>query len=111
MAKNLTDKQIETKRAELETKLGRTVYVFMFLTREGEQIIGYVKDPERLVKMRAMDMLMQSLSGSCEMLLKACLIAEESSPRLSSEKAEDDKVFISALLEVLCSYNEGRIGF
>jgi len=97
---HLTDDQIEETRKSLEEKLKRKVYAFAFVVEGDEQVVAYLRDPERLLKMRAMDMIMQSLTGSCEMLLKACIIEPESSSRIMSGLPEDDQIFMSALLEV-----------
>lgn len=94
----LSPEQIEETRAKLEYEHGRKVYAHVFLTEENEQIIGYLKDPERLVKMRALDMSAQSWTSAAEVLLQTSLIKEKSDSRILDEKS-DDKIFLAFLMK------------
>lgn len=97
--KHLTDEQIEAKAKELTEQHKCTVYPLVFLTgteEDSEQIIGYMKEPKRAVKMVAMDKAMSRPSFAGQDLLQACLIKEESDNRILSEKSEHDSIFLGA---------------
>lgn len=106
----LTLEQIEEKRKQLETEHGRKVYAHSFLTETGEQVVGYLKDPDRLTKMRALDISLQSLSNAAKTLLEVSLIKEESSPLILDENS-DDRIYFSFIMkanELLQFYSEQK---
>jgi hypothetical protein len=96
----MTEEEIIAKAAELSAKLLVPVTPLSF-TVKSEQIIGFITEPKRQAKFAAIDELMRSPSGAGEMLLKACLIKEESDTRLYSDLPENDDIVISASLECL----------
>jgi hypothetical protein len=53
----MTNEEIELKAADLTIKHGAKVHplVFMLDKNSDEQIIGYLKEPPRFVKLRVMD--------------------------------------------------------
>lgn len=92
----IADKSVEVKaKAEqLSAKLGIKVHPFTAIidSQASDFVIGYVKEPGRLVKMRAMDKVnMGQASFAYQELLEACLIKEESDERITSERSENDK--------------------
>ena len=96
---SLSFEQIEKIKSDLSKEHNKEVYVHVFETEDGEQIIGFLKDPDRLVKMRALDMSLQSWTNSADILLRSCLIESVSSPRILKEEAENDKIYFSFLLK------------
>jgi hypothetical protein len=95
--KQITDAEIAAKAIELTAKHNVKVTPFYFVDEgTGEKIVGYLKEPIRLVKQRAMDKMLMGASGAGEDLLTVCLIREESSPRILSELSEDDSVFLGS---------------
>ncbi len=108
--KELTKKEVEAKiaakaeevkqhAAELSARLGVKVSPVTFIVdgQASEFIIGYVKEPTRLTKMRAIDKVNQGqASFAYQELLESCLIKEESDARILSEKPEHDKYNLGA---------------
>lgn len=87
------------KAAELSTKLGVEVTPIIFFDKDtNEDIIGYVKYPDRHLQMRIMDKSVSSMMFAAADLLECCLIQEESSPRILSTDKKDDKVYIGACM-------------
>jgi hypothetical protein len=97
--KKITPEEIEKKRVKLSEELNKEVYAHCFETEKGEQIIGFFKNPDRLVKMRALDMSLQSWTNSADILLKTSLITEHSDSRIMSESSENDTIYFSFLLK------------
>jgi hypothetical protein len=61
-------------------------------SQASEFVIGYIKEPTRLSKMRAIDKVNTGqASFAYQELLESCLIKEESDALILSEKAENDK--------------------
>lgn len=91
---------VECKAAELSAKHGVTVHPVIFKV-EGDSgdVVGYIKEPPRFVKLRVMDKgLTQPISAASE-VVDAYLIKEESDARIYSEAAENDKFYLGAVLE------------
>lgn len=100
----LTDAQIEDKAAELGEKYNCKVIPLMFYDDQVEpmeQVVGYMKAPQRIVKMRALDKSMQSPSFAGAELLEACLLKDDSDPRIYSQKEEHDHIYIGACVAAL----------
>jgi len=94
----LTSEQIEQRAAELTEKHGVKVTPIVFEEPDtGEQVIGYLKEPNRLAKTRILD---KALSGAvlsaAHDLLELTIIPEESDPRIMSEAPENDKYNLGA---------------
>lgn len=99
MAEFLTKEQIEAKAKQLSEQLGVKVTPMEFYTDEAktDQIVGFLKDPPRLAKIRALDSAtITGAYSSGEQLLEVCLIPEASDPRISSQLPEYDAVYIGA---------------
>lgn len=96
--RDLATKTARTKAEQLSTTHGVKVHPMVFSTGDGSQwITGFMKEPQRIAKARAMDktLMGQGFSVGLE-LLEACLIREESDPRIMSEKSEDDEIVLGA---------------
>jgi Fe2+ transport system protein B len=91
--------QAETKAQELSEQLGVKVHPLVFKENEDSQeVIGYIKEPSRAVKMAVLDKsIMGGYSAAAEML-DIILIKEHSDPRIYSERNEDDKIYLGAVM-------------
>jgi hypothetical protein len=98
-------KAAATKRAEqLSEKNGNLVHVMIFVgenekgeKNEDDLIIGYLNEPPFLVKARAMDKSLVGMAFTASLeILDACLIKEESDPRLLNEKYGNGKYKLGA---------------
>ena len=96
----LRKKEIEDKRLELKTIHGVEVHAIFFNTKEDGEVVGYLKEPDRISKMRALDMFtMGQFALSASTLLETCLIKEESDTRILSELPEHDSIYLGFLME------------
>jgi hypothetical protein len=68
---------------------------------DGDTVVGYYKEPVRLAKQRALDAYSNGMQSAGAMLLEACLLKEESDPRIVSEAPENDKYYLGACYAVL----------
>ena len=106
----MNQKQIDAKKAELELKLKCKVQAIS-VTDGDDQAVGFLKNPTRQDKMRSIDGLATgSLSQTCDVLLRSCLIAEESDPRILSDEEANDPIylgFIMAVQKLVKFYSEG----
>lgn len=87
------------KATELTEKLGVKVHPMVFYTTAGSDdlVIGFVKEPNRLVKARAMDKVqLGQFSDAYADLLTICLVKEDSDHRITSESSENDKYYFGA---------------
>jgi hypothetical protein len=73
----------EPQRLAIENKLkaipGNTyhkVHAFAVSVGDGDVVIGYIQEPQRLTKMRAWDVMQRSLSEAGDILLRSCLLPE-----------------------------------
>jgi hypothetical protein len=95
----LTKEEIQAKADGLTEKYKVKVHPMLFQAEEGgEQIIGFIREPARIVKMRVLDKTISSPMTASAELLEACLIVEESDPRILSEASENDKIYIGACI-------------
>jgi hypothetical protein len=98
----LTNEQIEKNAQILSNKYGVEVKPFSLIDPEtGDQIVGYLKQPIRALKMKILDKSITSPMFAASELLDACLIVEESSPRILSEDSRDDKINLGASLAAM----------
>ena len=94
-----TVEQAEQRAKELTEEKGRTVFPLAFKETEDDDsdlIVGFLENPKRIVKRRAFDKANISQSAAGEELIAACLIKEESDPRITSEKEEHDHIVLGA---------------
>ena len=87
---------LDAKAKELSVKHGVKVTPFVFIV-EGENIIGYLKDPSRMIKMQAIDIREQSKTQAGDLILRSALIQEESDKRILEEKPENDAIYLGAI--------------
>lgn len=100
MSDKLTKEQIEARADELSTVHSCKVHALEFIDPETkEQIIGYIKEPNRVTKLRVLDKGMISPISAAAELFEAILIRDESNPRIFSEKPEDDSIYMGAVME------------
>lgn len=83
---------------ELSTKHGCEVQPIVF-NKDGEEIVGYIKTPSRILKTRTMDSATTkgTITAASE-LFEAILIPEMSDLRFSSNKSEDDDIYFGGAL-------------
>lgn len=96
----MTTEEIQAKADELSKKLSVNVLPIVFVDEDTqEQVIGFIKEPARFVKLRAMDKAMTAPMSASAELYDACVIKEESDARLYSDKPENDKYYMGATVE------------
>lgn len=106
-----TEEQLKTeirlrKVQDLETTHECKIIQLVFIDEETkEEVIGYMKKPNTLTKLRAMDQAVNGLFTASEKVLKASLIKEESDKRLWDEKEieKEDSFYLGAVNSVLNS--------
>lgn len=98
-ALELKKEEIDKKAEELSVKYATKVHAFMFKGDKSDDdfVIGYMKEPARIVKSRAIDKMHQGMTFSVgDEVVEACLIKEESDPRITSELSENDNYALGA---------------
>lgn len=95
----MTKEEAEIKAQELSVSMGVKVHAIVFQENEGSpEIVGFIKEPSRMVKLAVLDKsVMGGFSAASEML-ESVLIKEHSDPRIYSEKSEDDKIYLGAVM-------------
>ena len=101
----LTTEQVAEKAAELKEKYNSDITPIVLTDKKtNEQVIGYLKEIEDynvlMFAIGKMTALNSNIAEAAEIILPACLIKEESSPRILSEKKED--IFIKASAVLAC---------
>lgn len=96
-----TSAEIAKERAaELSKELNTIVHPLVFKGEDGEDIIGYFREPNRMQKIAIMDKsIMGSFSASAE-LYEILLLKEHSDHRLYSDRPEHDKYYMGGAMEV-----------
>lgn len=96
------DKEISDRVAELSAQYKCKIHPVIFGLDDGKQsderIVGYLKEPPRTAKVRAMDKAMNGVITAAEELVEVCLLKEESDWRMSSEAPEWDYVHMGLCL-------------
>ena len=90
------ESESEAKAKELSAKFRVKVYPFSFYSVD-RFIIGYLKEPARLDKMRAIDMFEQSRTQAGDLILRTSLIIEESDKAILDESPDNDPVYLGAI--------------
>ena len=67
-------------------------------TETNEDVVGFIKEPPRFVKLRVMDKGLTAPATAAAEIVDAYLIKEESDVRIYSETA-DDKFYLGATME------------
>ena len=99
MAEVLTNDQIKEKADKLKQEYGCEIYPISFMLSEGDQVVGFMKEPPRIVKLRVLDKSLTSPMTAAAECLESVLIEKESDPRILSEKPEHDKIYLGACVE------------
>jgi hypothetical protein len=94
----LTQEEIEAKASELKEQLKVDVHPLVFQTGEGDQVVGYIKEPDRMVKLRVLDKGMISPVSAAAELFEVIMIKDASDPRIWGEKPEFDKFYLGAVI-------------
>jgi len=93
MADILTVEQINEKAAELSTREGVKVTPLCFTDANDNQIVGYIKEPNREAKMVALNEVMKmDMADAGRTILDSSLLVADSDPRILS----DDTMYLSA---------------
>jgi hypothetical protein len=95
----MTNEEILTKAGELSLKENGKVHPLIFKSENDEQIVGYLKEPPRHVKLRVMDKGLTAPATAAAEVVDAFLIKEESDPRIWDEKPENDRYYLGATME------------
>jgi hypothetical protein len=93
-----TYEEINAKAEELTKSHGTKVHAFTALNgTEDDKVVAFIKEPSRLIKSRAMDKTYGGMGFTAGgEMLEACIIKEESDPRILSEAPEYDKFYLGA---------------
>lgn len=93
MAEILTAEQINEKATELSTREGVKVTPLCFTDAGGNQIIGYIKEPNREAKIVALnEFLKLDMADAGRTILDSSLLVADSDPRILN----DDIIYLSA---------------
>lgn len=100
MEKQTTQEIVNLKAEELSVKHGSKITPFVFkLDDDSPEVIGYIKQPSRAMKLRMMD---KSITGSytaASEVYDAIILKEESDPRLTSDAPENDVYYMGGVME------------
>ena len=95
-----TTEEIQNKADELTASLGVKVHPLVFKLKDSdEQVIGYLKEPPRFMKLRVMDKGLTEPMTAASTIVDAYIIKEHSDPRIYSEAAENDPYYMGATME------------
>ena len=95
----MTNEEILTKAGELSQLHNCKVHPLVFASQDDEQVVGYLKEPPRHVKLRVMDKGLTAPATAAAEVVDAFLIKEESDQRKWDEKAENDRYYLGATME------------
>lgn len=98
----MTNEEIQQKADELSKQYNCKVHPLVFKDEHnGEDIIGYLKEPQREVKTSLMDRAMsQQPATACAEILEAYIIKEHSDSRIYHRTSENDRHFFGAVKEM-----------
>lgn len=95
-----------SKVQDIENVKGYKVIEFKFLDEDtNEFVVGYMKKPNTITKLRAMDNAINGLFTACDKIYKSHIIKEESDKRLYDEVEieKDDRFYLGAVNQVVAS--------
>jgi deoxyxylulose-5-phosphate synthase len=91
--------ELRAKELSVKNKDAKVVpiwYVDPVDGENGKPIIGFLKEPNRMTKASLADEITKSMHRGYNMALTACLMKEESDPRLLSNDQKYDAVIMAA---------------
>lgn len=94
-----TNEEIQKTADELSQRESCKVHPLVFMASESEQVIGYLKEPPRMVKLRVMDKGLTSPATAAAEVVDAYLIKDASDMRIWDEKPENDRFYLGATME------------
>lgn len=94
----MTNEEIQLKADELTQREGCKVHPLVF-TDGTDNIIGYMKEPPRFVKLRVMDKGLTQPATAASEVVDAYLIKDSSDTRIWDEKPENDRYYLGATME------------
>lgn len=92
--------QVEEKRIQLQTDLKRQVYSYIIdMDEEDDYAVCFIQEPQRLTKMRIIDMLaqQQGVTAAGQMLFESSVIREESDKRIFSQDSKYDALYLTII--------------
>ena len=95
----MTNEEVKAKADELSKQHSVKVHPLLFKVGKNEQVVGFIKEPPRFVKLRIMDKALISPVSAASEIVDAYLIKEESDARIYDEKSENDMYYIGAAME------------
>jgi len=95
----VVQEQVENKRLELQEKLKRPVYSYIVDMEDDDYAICFIQEPQRLTKMRIIDMLAQSqgVTAAGQTLFESSVIREESDQRIFSQDCKYDALYLTII--------------
>lgn len=95
----MTNDEILLKAGELSQRENCKVHPLVFVDEDDQQVIGFIKEPPRHVKLRVMDKGLTSPATAASEVVEAYLLKDDSDARLWEEKPENDKYYLGATME------------
>ena len=89
----------EQKALELTQQMGVKVHPLVFPDEvTDEPVVGFMQEPKRAVKLAVLDKSVMGGFSAADEMLDLILIKEHSDPRIYSEKSEDDRFRLGAVM-------------
>lgn len=98
--KHIPHGDIQAKADELAKQLGLHKVIPLVFVEDGEQIVGYLKEPTRQAKIAVLDKAVMGGYSAAEEVMQDLVLKEYSDPRILSEKPEHDRIYLGAVMEV-----------
>ena len=97
----MTNEEIQLKADELTQREGCKVHPLVFIASNDEQkeVIGFIKEPPRFVRLRVMDKGLTSPISAASEVLDSYLLKDVSDVRIFDEKPENDAYYLGATME------------
>ena len=95
----MTNDEIILKADELSTREGCKVHPLVFKDEADANVVGFIKEPPRHVKLRVMDKGLTSPATAAAEVVDAFLLKDASDVRIWDEKPENDKYYLGATME------------
>lgn len=98
MTEKEVKEQVDAKAKELSESLKVQVHPIVFNAGDDDWVIGYLKEPTRQVKLAVLDKSIMGGFSAAGEALDAIIIKDQSDARLTSERSEDDKFYLGAVM-------------